>query len=177
MAPKPVSTVSPPSFYGDVNMRGFNTVLTIDGIEGFSQFCEKGIDVVSFNLTFGTENAGQSKSGGLASSRVAFDGVIIRKSIDKASPLLFKALAERQRIANAGIHLFRDPPDGGKTSEHFFTISLGDVFVSRQVLVDPEGSEGGGVPYEEVTLSANSIEFNHIKAKKVAGIMLTQGAH
>lgn len=177
MPPKPVSTISPPSFFGDVNMRGYNTVLTIDGIEGFSQFCDKAIDVVSFNLTFGTAGAGQTKGGGLGSSRVAFDGVIIRKSIDKATPLLFKALAERSQIANAGIHLFRDPPGGGKTSEHFFTISLGDVFVSRQVLIDPEGTDAGGVPFEEVTLIANSIEFNHIKAKKVAGIMLTQGAH
>lgn len=175
--PSPVSTVAPPTFFGDVNMRGHNAVLTIDGIEGFSQFCEKGIDIISFNLTFGTESGGQTKGGGLGSSRVSFDGLVIRKSIDKASPLIFKALAERQRIKDAGVHLFRDPPGGGKTSEHFFTVSLGDVYIARQVLIDPEGNESGGIPYEEVTLSANSIEYNHIKAKKVAGIMLTQGAH
>lgn len=175
MAPKPVSTLSPPSFYGDVNMRGFNTVLTIDGIEGFSQFCEKGIDVVSFTFIIGTDASGSSKGGGIGSSRVVFEGVTIRKSIDKATPLIFKAVAERQKIANAGLFLFRDAPDGGKTSEHFFTISLGDVYVAKQRLVDPEGNDGGGVPFEEVTLAANSIEHNHVKAKKVASIMLTQG--
>lgn len=177
MAPAPVSTLNPPAFHKDVNMRGYNTVLSIDGIEGFSQFCDKGIDVISFSFIIGTDSSGQSKGGGLGSSRVVFDGVKIRKSIDKASPLLFKAVSERQKIKNAGLFLFRDPSEGGKTSEHFFTISIGDVYVARQELVDPEGKDAGGIPYEEITLAANSIEFNHVKAKKVASIMLTQGNH
>ncbi len=175
MAPKPVSTQNPPGFHSDVNMRGFNTLLLIDGIEGFSQFCDKAMDVIAFKITIGTDASGSSKGGGLGSSRVVFDGVRIRKAIDKATPLLFKAVAERQKIATAGLFLYRDPPDGGKTSEHFFTLSLGDVYVAKQELVDPEGNEGGGAPYEEFILSANSIEHNHIKAKKVASIMLTQG--
>jgi type VI secretion system Hcp family effector len=175
MASKPVSTLNPPAFYGDVNMRGYNSILTIDGMDGFSQFCEKGIDIISFDFGITAGEAESSKAGGVGSSRVAFKGVRIRKGIDRATPLLFKAVAERQQIANAGIFLFRDPQGGGKTSEHFYTISLGEVFVSLQHLIDPEGSEAGGIPYEEVTLTANSIEFNHVKAKKVASILLTQG--
>ena len=177
MPPKPVSTVNPPAFYGDVNMRGHNAVLLLDGIEGFSQYCEKGIDIISFSFGIGSEQGSSNKGGGAGSSRVSFEGVVIRKSIDKATPLLFKAVADRSPIANVGIFLYRDAPEGGKNSEHFFTISLGDVYVAHQKLVDPEGNEAGGIPYEEVTLIANSIEHNHIKAKKVANIMLTQGAH
>lgn len=170
MPPKPVATIKAPSFHADVNMRGYNSVLTIDGIDGFSQYCDKGIDVISFNFTIG-----MTAAGGSASSRINFDGLLIKKAIDKATPMLFKALAERQQIANAAIHIYRDPTAGGKTSEHFFTISLGDVYVTRQIILDPEGKDSSGVPYEEVTITANSIEYNHIKANKVANIMLTQG--
>ncbi len=176
MAPKPVSTVPVPAFHSDVNMRGFNTVLLIDGVEGFSQFCDKGIDVTSFVFDIATESAGSNKGGGSSSSRVTFNGLTIRKGIDKSTPLIFKAIAERQKIASVGLFIFRDPSEGGKTSEHYFTVSLGDVYIASQKLIDPPGQGGDGVPYEEVVLVANSIEHNHIKAKKVANIMLTQGA-
>lgn len=170
-----VSTIDPPKFHSDVNMRGYNSIMTIDGMDGFSQFCEKGIDIVSFSFDIGADSDGGSKGGGMASSRVSFRGVTVRKGIDRATPLIFKAVAERQMIKNIGIFLFRDPTKGGKTAEHFFTVSMGDVYVTKQILADPEGKEAGGVPFEEVTFSANSIEQNHVLAKKVASIMLTQG--
>lgn len=176
MASTVVSTLSPPPFAKGVNMRGYNAVLTLKDIEGFSQYCDKGaIDLVSFSFDIGSDSEGASKGGGLSSSRVSFRGVTIRKSIDRATPLLFNMLAHRKQIENAGIFLFRDPAKGAETAEHFFTISMGEVFVTKQILVDPEGPDAGGVPYEEVTLSANSIEQNHVLAKKVASILLTTG--
>jgi type VI secretion system Hcp family effector len=174
--PAPVSTVGKPKQHADVHMRGHNALLTIDSIEGFSQFAEKAIDIIHFEFSIGTEQASTSKGGGHGSARVNFDGAKVRKHIDKATPLLFKALAEHSKIKDVGIHLYRDTKDGGKDAEHYMTISLGDVYVTRQIFIDPEGADAGGIPYEEVTFSANSVEINHIIAKKVAGILLTQGA-
>jgi type VI secretion system Hcp family effector len=175
MAKNVVSTVAKPSHFADVHMRGHNSLLSIDGIEGFSQFAEKAIDIVYFEFTIGTENTALTKGASAGTSRVAFDGVKVRKAIDKATPILFKSLCEHSKIAHVGVHLYRDHSEGGKDAEHYMTISLGDVYVSRQVMIDPEGNAAGGIPYEEVTFSANSVEINHVLAKKVASILLTQG--
>jgi type VI secretion system Hcp family effector len=175
MAKSLISTVGKPTHFADVHMRGYNSVLIIDGIEGFSQYAEKAIDIVQFEWAIGTESTQQTKGHSAGTSRVAFDGVKVRKAIDKATPLLFKSVAEHSLIKHVAIFLYRDPSAGGKEAEHYMTISLGDVYVTRQVLVDPEGGDAGGTPYEDVTFTANSIEVNHVLAKKVASILLTQG--
>lgn len=178
MAKNVVSTVAAPTKFSDVQMRGHNTLLTIDGIEGFSEFAEKAIDVVFFEFVIGLAGQADNRSGGHGTSRVNFDGIKVRKAIDKATPLLFKALVETTHIKNIAIHLYRDPPEGGKDTEMYMTISMGDVRVIRQALIDPEGTNttAGGKPYEEVTFGGNSVEVNHTIAKKVASFLATQGA-
>lgn len=181
-----VSTMKPQSLYKDADMRGYHAILTIDGIEGYSEFMDKGgIDVVAFNFTtryndahagFRAPQGGQKPAAEGKQKAVMFDGLMIRKRIDKATPLLFQAMAKATKIKTVAIHLYRDPPEGGE-AEHFYTITLGDVYVSLASITDLDFGEGegkgAGQAFEDVRFIANSIEHNHVKAQKVASVLLT----
>ena len=182
----PVATMKPQSLYKDTDMRGYHAILTIDGIEGYSEYMDKGgIDVVAFNFTtrypdantgFKPTTAKEQMKGEGKQKAVVCEGLIVRKRIDKATPLLFQAMAKAQKIKSIGLHLYRDPPDGGE-AEHYYTISMGDVYVSMCSINDLDLGDGdgkaAGQAFEDVRFTANSIEHNHIKAQKVSSVMLT----
>jgi type VI secretion system Hcp family effector len=155
-------------------MRGHHTLLTIDKIDGFSKYSDKAIDVVTFEYSIGH---GEGTPGASHSSaRLSFDGVKVKKVVDKASPLIFQALTQSTTIATVGLFLYRDVKEGGKDAELWMTLTLEKVKVTSQKLVDPpEGEAGGGVPYEEVVFMPLSFEISHNIAKKVSNFTWSSG--
>jgi type VI secretion system secreted protein Hcp len=100
----------------------------------------------------------------MATGRRQFDPILIHKRIDKASPLLHKALVENQRID--GIFKFYRPnPTGDGTTEQFYTIELEDGRIDsiKQILPDvmiPIST--GHPPMEEVRIVFNRITWTFV---------------
>jgi type VI secretion system secreted protein Hcp len=57
------------------------------------------------------------------SGRIEHKHLVITKVIDKASPLLFKALSSDEQVDSAEFRFFRPSPSSG-SEEHFYTIKI-----------------------------------------------------
>lgn len=100
---------------------------------------------------------------GMATGRRTFEPLVIRKWIDKSSPLLAKALAEN-RVVDGVFKFFRQNPSGDGTTQHYFTteITMGRIAAITQFTTDVE--EPGKLPdqpFEEVQLVFNGISWTH----------------
>ena len=60
---------------------------------------------------------------GMATGRRQYKPIILRKRLDKATPLLAKGLTENQ-VAEGIFKFFRPNPSGDGTTEQFFTIAF-----------------------------------------------------
>jgi len=60
---------------------------------------------------------------GMATGRRQYEPLLIRKRIDKASPLLFKALVQNQSV-DAVFKFFRPSPTGDGTTQQFYTVAI-----------------------------------------------------
>ncbi len=93
--------------------------LQIDGnkIEGESTVAslerENSIQVDSLNQEM-------ARTGG----RIEHKHIVFTKAIDKASPLLFKALSSDETIDSAEFRFFRPSATGSGAEEHFYTIKI-----------------------------------------------------
>jgi type VI secretion system secreted protein Hcp len=65
----------------------------------------------------------RERGSGLATGRRQYEPLLIRKRIDKASPLLMKALTENQ-VIEATFKFFRPNPNGDGTTEQFHTVTF-----------------------------------------------------
>ena len=105
-------------------------------------------------------------SSGIASGRRQYLPLLIRKRIDKSTPLIFKALADNQ-VIEGEFKFFRPNPTGDGTTEQFFSVSIkqGRVASVKQILPDVlstlTNSEHEKVntapPMEEVTFVFHTI--------------------
>lgn len=78
------------------------------------------IECIEFTHAVKTaREAGTSRATG----RRQYEPIVIRKRIDKASPLIAKALAENEKI-DAVFKFFRPNPTGDGTTEQFYTIEI-----------------------------------------------------
>jgi len=95
----------------------------------------------------------------MATGRRQYEPILIRKRIDKASPLLFKALVENQKI-DATFKFFRPNPTGDGTTEQFYTIEIKDGRIAGltewvpDTIVPATSTEP---PLEEVTFVFHTI--------------------
>ena len=98
---------------------------------------------------------------GMATGRRQYKPLVIRKRIDKSSPLIAKALAENQVIEGT-FKFFRPNPAGDGTTEQFFTVAIkkGRVASLRQfnpdTIVPATSTEP---PMEEVTFVFHTIAW------------------
>jgi type VI secretion system secreted protein Hcp len=74
---------------------------------------------------------------GLATGRRQYQPLLIRKRIDKSTPLLMKALCENQ-VIEASFKFFRPNPTGDGTTEQFYTVNFkqGRINTIKQVVPD-----------------------------------------
>lgn len=74
---------------------------------------------------------------GLATGRRQYQPIVIRKRIDKGSPLLIKALCENQ-VIEATFKFFRPNPTGDGTTEQYYTVSIKKARVNAIKLISPD---------------------------------------
>jgi type VI secretion system secreted protein Hcp len=119
---------------------------------------ENGIEVFKFEHAVAAVREAGSK---MATGRRAFEPILIVKRIDKASPLLAKALVENQRI-DGTFKFFRPSPSGDGTTEQFYTIEISDGRVDsiKQILPDMFNPLSTSMPpMEEVRFVFNQITW------------------
>jgi type VI secretion system secreted protein Hcp len=100
---------------------------------------------------------------GLATGRRQYQPLLIRKRIDKSSPLLMKALCDNTAI-DATFKFFRPNPSGDGTTEQFYTVAFkkGRIASIKQVVPDtivPASSTEP--PLEEVTFVFHTIGWTY----------------
>jgi type VI secretion system secreted protein Hcp len=98
---------------------------------------------------------------GMATGRRQYEPLLIRKRIDKASPLIMKALVENAKI-DGTFKFFRPNPTGDGTTQQFYTVEIKDgrVASAKQFVPDtivPASSTEP--PLEEVTFVFHTIKW------------------
>lgn len=103
----------------------------------------------------------QIERGGLPSGKVQTEGIQLRKRIDKASPLLQKALDQAETIEGQ-FQFFRPNPSGDGTEEHFFTVRIENARVSAILRHSPSVLEQPHLPpFEDVKFAAGEVTWTY----------------
>jgi type VI secretion system secreted protein Hcp len=123
--------------------------LKLDGIPGVSKDQAGAIDVLSWSWGVSQSASIGSATGGAGAGKASPSSIVITKTTDSASPLLFKACANGQHIRTAVLTVRKS---GGQ--QGYMTITLSDVLISS-VTAGPKGSE---VPTESITLNFTKME-------------------
>ena len=116
------------------------------------------IECVHYEQKVGTA---RDAGTGQATGRRQYEPLVIRKRIDRASPLLFKALTENQKIEGV-FQFFRPNPSGDGTTEQFYTVTIKDGRIAsvRDFLPDSLALAGSNESaLEEVTIVFTAISW------------------
>jgi len=100
---------------------------------------------------------------GMATGRRQYEPLLIRKRIDKSSPLIAKALVENQKI-DAVFKFFRPNPTGDGTTEQFYSVEIkeGRVASMKQFVPDTiVPATSTEPPMEEVTFVFSTIIWTY----------------
>ncbi|MBK8232236.1 MAG: type VI secretion system tube protein Hcp [Candidatus Eisenbacteria bacterium] len=95
---------------------------------------ENSIECVYFQHSVRTAREAGS---GMATGRRSYDPIVIRKRIDKSSPLIAKALCNNEVIEGV-FKFFRPNPAGDGTTEQFYTIEIKQGRVASLKEVSPD---------------------------------------
>lgn len=90
--------------------------------------------------------------------------VVIQKRIDKSTPLLLKALHNKEPITEAQFRFYRPAPGSSGVMEYYYTVLLEKAFISsvRQVSEDAiVGGEKAPPMMEEVTFVSKLITWTY----------------
>jgi type VI secretion system secreted protein Hcp len=125
--------------------------LKIDGneIEGESTVAslgrENSIPIDSFNQEMARTDG-----------KIEHKHIVITKVIDKASPLLFKALSSDETVNSAEFKFFRPSVSGSGAEEHFYTIKIESGKIESMITFTDSNS-----PYyfEEISISFQDITW------------------
>ena len=115
-------------------------------------------------LYFESSVATQRETGsGMATGRRQHQPLLIRKRIDKSSPLLAKALCNNEVIEGT-FKFFRPNPTGDGTTEQFFTVVISKGRIASQRFWNPNSLVAAGInepAQEEVTFVFHSIKWTY----------------
>lgn len=98
-------------------------------------------------------------SSGMATGRRSYEPIKILKRLDRSTPLIFKALCNNEAI-EATFRFFRPNPTGDGTTQHFFTVEIGQARISQIERVNPNTMQGVTATepaYEEVSFVFGTI--------------------
>ena len=104
--------------------------------------------------------------------------VVIRKLIDKASPLLLQALTTNEIVKDATFKFFRPNPAGDGTTEQYYTVKITNGAVASVKQVSPDTKDPQWVheaPFEEIRFVFQDIEWRHETGKTSAADSWKQG--
>lgn len=119
---------------------------------------ENSIECVYFEHAVKTAREAGS---GMATGRRVYEPLIIRKRIDKSSPLIFKALCENQ-VIDGTFKFFRPNPTGDGTTEQFYTIDIkqGRINTIKDFVPDTINPvSSSDPPLEEITFVFHTISW------------------
>jgi type VI secretion system secreted protein Hcp len=119
---------------------------------------ENSIEVLYFEQA--TKTAREAGSG-MATGRRQYEPLLIRKRIDKSSPLLSKSLVENQ-VIEGEFKFFRPNPTGDGTTQHFYTIKVKQGRVASQKLYVPDTivpATSTEPPLEEISFVFHTISW------------------
>jgi type VI secretion system secreted protein Hcp len=100
---------------------------------------------------------------GMATGRRTYEPLVIRKRIDKATPLLAKALVENQEIEGI-FKFFRPNQKGDGTTEQYYTIAIkaGRVASFKQISPDSFDPASSARPeLEEISFVFHTISWTY----------------
>jgi type VI secretion system secreted protein Hcp len=139
------AAIAPASAVADV-------FLELQGIPGASVDAKhKGeIDVLTYTQSF--SNTGSSSNGGAGTGKASCGPVTVTKNIDKASPLLIKAVTTG-RIIPTGTLTFRQV--GGADLE-YYTVDLKNILITS---IDQTDQNDAARILEEITFTASELKF------------------
>ncbi|MEM9188395.1 MAG: type VI secretion system tube protein TssD [Myxococcota bacterium] len=105
----------------------------------------------------------RERDSGMATGRRTFEPIVIRKRIDKSSPLLAKALCNNE-VCDAVFKFFRPSPSGDGTTEQFFSVEIGEGRLASIRRVSPDTIDPASAnepPTEEVTFVFHHITWTY----------------
>ena len=105
----------------------------------------------------------REKGSGMATGRRTYEPIVLRKRIDKSSPLLAKALCNNE-IIEATFRFYRPNPSGDGTTEQFFTIEIAEGRVAHITRVSPDTIDPASAvepPTEEIGLVFHTITWTY----------------
>src|SRR5205085_12513313 len=106
----------------------------------------------------------RAASTGRAARRRQYDPVTILKRIDKATPLIAKALTQNQ-VIDGKFLFFRPNPTGDGTTQQFYTVEISKGRVAHQkqsVEVNREAQLTDEAPLEEVSFTFHTIKWTYM---------------
>lgn len=82
----------------------------------------------------------REKGSGMATGRRTYEPIVIRKRIDKSSPLLARALCNNE-VCEGEFKFFRPNPAGDGTTEQYFTVRIAEGRVASIQRISPDVSD------------------------------------
>lgn len=115
----------------------------------------KMIECISYNEGV---TVGYDPRTGAAHSDRTYDPIVIRKLVDKSSPLIAQAAAEARKL-DGKFKFYRPIGDGGGW-EHYFTVTIEDARIHRVLRRIAEGEESSPLK-EDVHFVFSKIHWKH----------------
>jgi type VI secretion system secreted protein Hcp len=100
---------------------------------------------------------------GMATGRRQYEPLLVRKRIDKSSPLIMKALVENAKI-DGTFKFFRPSPKGDGTTQQFYTVAIKDGRVASMKQTVPDTIvpvSSADPPLEEITFVFHTISWTY----------------
>jgi type VI secretion system secreted protein Hcp len=100
---------------------------------------------------------------GQATARPTHRPIVLRKRIDRCSPLLMQALAQNQPTTGM-FRFYRPDPSGEGAEEHFYTVTIGGARVVGMSTVSPDVTDPATAslpPTDEVSFVYTVITFTY----------------
>ncbi len=100
---------------------------------------------------------------GLATGRRQHQPLLIRKRIDKATPLIAKALCNNE-VIEAVFKFFRPNPTGDGTTEQFYTVKVAKGRIASQRMWNPNSLVAAGInepSQEEISFVFHTITWTY----------------
>ena len=116
-------------------------------------------------LSFESEvSTARESAMGMTTGRRQHKPIVVRKRIDKSTPLLLKALCQNEEVTSAEFRFYRPSPSGDGTEEHFYSVVLeeGRVGSVRQISEDATiAGENAPPVLEEVSFIFQRITWTY----------------
>lgn len=104
----------------------------------------------------------RESASGMATGRRVYRPIVIRKRIDRSSPLLAKALVNNELIEGT-VQFLRPDPRGTGTAQPFYSVTFKQGFISNiQQVNEPLNPDGMDMPLEDVTFIYSQISWTHV---------------